>query len=129
MEISLWGNLIVGAWPPGVRIVRFARPNLDEWLTHAPDVENCALFQEMREIALDGLGEGQTLVLNVGLVEFVSIEFVKLLLLVRRVVGAYQCRLILCRPGTALLEKLRGYGLLGQFRITGMEMEALALLH
>jgi anti-anti-sigma regulatory factor len=117
----------MGALPPGVQVVRFARPNLDEWLKHAPDIESCALFEELREMVLDGLGEGQTLVLNLALVEFASVEFLKLLLLIRRVVGAYQGRLILCRPGTALVERLRNYGLLGQFQMTTTESEALAL--
>jgi anti-anti-sigma regulatory factor len=127
MEISLWGNLIVGAWPPGVQVVRFARPDLDEWLKHAPDIESCALFQELREMALDGLGQGQTLVLNLALVEFASVEFLKLLLLIQRVVGAYQARLILCRAGTALVERLRNFGLLGRFEMAATEREAVAL--
>jgi len=108
-----------------VLIVRFARPDLDEWLRPAPSLEDCELFHELCQMALDGLGQGQTLVLNLALVESVSQELLKLLLLIRRVVAVCQGRLVLCRPGASVLEGLRSRGLLPLFHVTTTETEAL----
>jgi anti-anti-sigma regulatory factor len=122
MELSLWGNLIVGASAPAV-VVRFARPDLEDYLRG--EVGRCELFQELQEAALGGLGAGESLVLNLGLVESFPRSFVSNLLKVRQDVQAYRGRLILCglRPG--FREMLAPPRMSPLFEITPTEAEAI----
>jgi anti-anti-sigma regulatory factor len=121
MEISLWGNLLVGTLPPAVRVVRFTAPHLDEFGEDESAVEHCELFHELRETVLAGLGKGDTVVLNFGLVESVGPMVERVLLRVREIIRAAHARLVLCRVSPVLLDKVRTLGL---FPIRNTEAEA-----
>jgi anti-anti-sigma regulatory factor len=125
VRVSLGGNLIVEAVARGVRVARFARPDLREYLYDDADMAQCPLFREVRDAALAGLGEGWTLVLNLGLVEPFPAALYRCLLLVRQTVLAHSARLVLC----GLSEEHRElFGLLEAsrvFSIVSTEAEAL----
>jgi anti-anti-sigma regulatory factor len=95
-------NLIVEKASNGVRVARFVRPDLRKFLT--PQGEPCALFQELRAAVLDALEEGQTLVLNLGLIEWFPSPFYGCLLKVREAVRARGARLVLCCLGPLVQE-------------------------
>jgi hypothetical protein len=95
MSINQNGHLIRTAVVRGVRIIRFTRPDLREHLDG--DVADCTLFREVYDRALAGLEEGQTLLLNFGLVEPFPTAFYSCLLKVREIVLSRKARLVLCR--------------------------------
>jgi anti-anti-sigma regulatory factor len=95
-------NLIVEKARRGVLVVRFVRPDLREFL--ARQGASCALFQELRAAVLGALEEGQTLVLNLGLIETFPSAFYSCLLNVREAVLARGARLVLCCLGQSVQE-------------------------
>ncbi len=122
MEISLWGNLLVGTLPPAVHVVRFTQPHLDEFGDDDSAVEYCELFHELQETVLAGLTRGDTVVLNFGLVESVGPMVVRVLLKVRDIVRACRAQLVLCRVSPVLLARAATLGL---FPIRATEAEAI----
>jgi anti-anti-sigma regulatory factor len=131
MEISLWGSLIVGtlvgnsrrnAVPTNIHIVRFTRPRLEEHEDDDAAPEECELFHELKDTVLAGLTEGDTVVLNFGLVESIGPVMVRVLFKVREMVRAYKARLVLCRVSPVLLQSSK---MLGLFPIARTELDAL----
>jgi hypothetical protein len=96
MRISTCGNLVVEAAARGVRVARFARPDLRPHLYDNADPARCPLFREVRDAALTDLAAGATLVLNLGLVGPFPAALYSCLLLVRRCLQARSARLMLC---------------------------------
>ena len=72
----------------GVWVVRFVRADLRDQLYDDADADACPLFQQLFERALAHLQEGQTVILNFGLVEQFPAAFYRCLLKVREVVAA-----------------------------------------
>jgi hypothetical protein len=103
--------------------VRFARPYLTNQLDE--DIEDCDLFHDPLKTVLATLGEGATLVLNLGLVESFSEPFICLPFKVREIVKAFKGRLVLCclSPGShRLLQAASGES---RFNITPTEERAI----
>jgi anti-anti-sigma regulatory factor len=94
VETTRSQNLIVEAPAPGIRVVRFLRPDLRAHLDESGD--GGALLRELCEGALDDLAPGEGVVLNLGLVECFPSTFLDLLLRVRQAVRARRGRLVLC---------------------------------
>ena len=90
-------NVFVERPRAGVRVVRFVRADLRDQLDDAADAEACPLYQELFARALADLREGQTVILNFGLVEPFPTAFYRCLLKVREVAAARNARLLLCR--------------------------------
>jgi hypothetical protein len=109
----------------GVCIVRFVRADLREHLDSTADAQACPLYQELFERVLAGLREGQTVILNFGLVEQFPTAFYRCLLKVREVVATRNARLLLCRLSLEheeLFQLLKGFQL---FRVTTTEGRAI----
>src|SRR5262245_56200704 len=118
-------NVFVERPREGVWVVRFIRADLRAQLDDAGDALACPLYQELFERALAEVGEGQTVILNFGLVEQFPTAFYRCLLKVRQVMAARSARLILCRLShehEELFRLFKGYQL---FRITTTESRAI----
>jgi hypothetical protein len=124
MEISMCGNLIVGNRAPGVLVVRIAQPDLRLALHGGRHAQHCELFQELYDTVLATLGEGETLVLNVGLVESFPPTFYGFLAWVRQVVCISKARLILCRLAPESQQALQTASFGPPFAIAPTEEEA-----
>jgi hypothetical protein len=107
----------------GVKVVRFARPDLRGQLDG--DVEDSVLFRQLQDAVLAGLETGDVLVLNFGLVELFPTAFYSCLLLVRREVLAARARLVLCRLSDEHREAFRLFQAERLFDIQGTELQAL----
>jgi anti-anti-sigma regulatory factor len=125
MEISMCGNLIVGTCAPGVQVVRIAQPDLGLSLDGEGHLERCELVQELYDAVLDTLGEGDTVVLNFGLVECFSPSFLAFVLWVRRMVKIHKGRLVLCGLEPGAHEVLQTAPFRRAFHITRTEAEAI----
>jgi anti-anti-sigma regulatory factor len=124
VRVSEGGNLIVETVARGVRVVRFARPDLWEYLYDDADIADCPLFGEFRDAALSDLGEGQTLVLNLGLVEPFPTALYRLLLVARQLVLARKARLVLCRASPEHQELFQLFQAYRLFSVVRTEAEA-----
>jgi anti-anti-sigma regulatory factor len=96
MRIGAGGNLLVEAAAYGVRVMRFARPDLRKYLDDDADAATSALFREIQDTALSNLAEGSTLVVNMGLIDPINAAFYRCLLLIRERVQARHGRMVLC---------------------------------
>ena len=123
----MFGNLLVGIWAPSVQVVRLAQTELSEQLDGAGDAGFCELFDELYESVLVTLGQGETLVLNLGLVEHLPPSFIGFLLRVRLVVRAFGGRLVLCRIAPEHRQVLRDLTVRPPFDIVATEEEAIRL--
>ncbi|SRR6266542_3140111 len=118
-------NLFVECPREGVWVVRFVRADLRAQLDDAANAEACPLYQELFERALADLREGQTVILNFGLVEPFPTAFYRCLLKVREVVAARHARLLLCRLSPEHEEIFRLFKAFDLFRVTTTEGRAL----
>ncbi len=122
MAICTHGHLIRETVAPGVHVVRFLRPDLREQL--GEDGDDCALTRDLRAAVWADLGAGDTLVLNLGLVEPVPTALYSWLLRVREAVLARRARLVLCRLSPEhreLFQLFNGYRV---FHVAGTEAQA-----
>jgi len=97
-------NLVVEKVSRDVFVARFVTPDLREFLDCQGG--SCELFREIRTAVLDALEKGQTLVLNLGLIEPFPSAFYSWLLKVREAVLARDARLLLCRLGPSIQEAI-----------------------
>jgi hypothetical protein len=96
MRVSAYGNLTVETVTLGVRVMRFARPDLREYVDSAADAATSLLFQEIQHAVLSDLPKGWTLVVNLGLIDPINAAFYRCLLYIRKCVQARHGRLVLC---------------------------------
>jgi hypothetical protein len=90
-------QLVVSEMPrPGVRVIRFARPDLLRQLDDAEDIAECSLYRAVHDAGLANLAPGEALVLNFGLVAWYPTAFHRLALKVAEAVRAHKARLLLC---------------------------------
>jgi anti-anti-sigma regulatory factor len=89
-------SLVCEAPSHGVRVVRFVRPDLRNQLYDQEAITECSLYRELDAAALAGLGAGDTLIVNFGLIEWFISAFYRLLLKVREVSQTKKARLVLC---------------------------------
>jgi anti-anti-sigma regulatory factor len=107
----------------GVKVVRFTSPDLRAHLDG--DTDDCELFRALRDGPLAALEEGQTLVLNFGLIEPFTTAFYSCLIKVREVVLARKARLVLCRLHPEHLEIFQIFQAERLFHIKRTEAQAL----
>jgi anti-anti-sigma regulatory factor len=96
MRVSAYRNLNVETAMRGVRVMRFARPDLRQYVDDDDDSATSPLFREIREAVLSDLPEGWTLVVNLGLIDPINAAFYRCLLHIRKCVQARRGRLVLC---------------------------------
>ena len=120
--ISRTNNLIQETVARGVRVVRFLCPDLRESLDS--DADGCPLLRELL-VVVNLLKEGDTLVVNLGLVEPFPTDFYSCLLRVRQAVLARKTRLVLCRLSADHLEIFRLFNADRLFHVTETERQAL----
>jgi anti-anti-sigma regulatory factor len=96
MRVSTSGNLIVETLALGVRVMRFTRPDVREYLDDAGDEATSPLFREVHRAVLSDLPNGWTLVINLGLIDSINAAFYRCLLHIRKCVQARRGRLVLC---------------------------------
>jgi anti-anti-sigma regulatory factor len=124
MRFSVSGNLMIETAAPGVRVLRFERPDVRDCLYDDADIVESPLFREIKDIALTDLPRGWTLILNLSLIKFINAAFYRCLLLTRQVVRARHARLVLCglsREHREIFELFQAFRL---FTIVGTEGEA-----
>jgi anti-anti-sigma regulatory factor len=124
MHVRAGGNLIVETAKRGVRVMRFARPDLRQYLDDAADSATSPLFQEIQDAVLADLPKGWTLVVNLALIDPINAAFYRCLLYMRKCVQARHGRLLLCGLTPwhqEIFELFRGPEL---FTIVGSEAEA-----
>jgi anti-anti-sigma regulatory factor len=124
MRTSSRGNLIVETLAPGIRAMRFARPDMRQHLDDEGDAATSPLFREIEHAALANLPADGTLVVNLGLVDLIGAAFYRCLLDIRRHLHARHGWLILCglRPRhQEVFELFRGPEV---FTIVSTEVEA-----
>jgi len=106
----------------GIRVARFLRPDLREQLDN--DGDGCPLLRELHGV-VDLLKEGETLVVNLGLVEPFPTDFYSCLLRVRQAVLARQARLVLCRLSPEHLEIFELFNARRLFPLMSTESQAI----
>jgi anti-anti-sigma regulatory factor len=124
MRVSAGGNLIVETARRGVRVMRFARPDLRQYLDDIAESATSSLFREIQDTVLTDLPNGWTLVVNLGLIDPINAAFYRCLLHTRKCVQARHCRMMLCGLSPwhqEVFELFRGPVL---FTIVGTEAEA-----
>jgi anti-anti-sigma regulatory factor len=97
MRLSVEGNLIIETVARGVRVLRFARPDLRASLDEEADIGHSPLSREFQDTVLPLLAEGHMLVVNLSLAERFPTALYRWLLFVRQAVLAHRGRLVLCR--------------------------------
>jgi len=125
MRMSKSENLMVETVAPGVRVIRFERPDVRDCLYEEVNSSESPLFREIKELVLTDLPRGWTLILNLNLVQLIGAAFYRCLLLTRQVVRARQARLVLCglsREHREVFELFQGFQL---FRIMRTEIDAI----
>jgi hypothetical protein len=115
-------NLVQETAAPRVRVVRFLRPDLREPLD--ADSDGCPLLREL-QLVVDLLTEGDTLVVNLGLVELFPTAFYSCLLRLRQAVLARKARLVLCRLSADHLEIFQLFKADRLFHVAATELLAL----
>ncbi len=115
-------HLTVG---PGVRVVRLADGDLIGGLYGEDSGRD--LFDDLHAAALAELKAGETLVMNLGLLERFNTDFYTMLLRVRRVILARGARLILCRLDGQVHQVIRLFRGDRLFHVAASEAEALRL--
>lgn len=88
--------LVCDAPHDAVRVARLVQPDMRDYLYDSGPIAGCTLFQELRSAALAHLAPGATLVLNLGLVDRFPSAFFRLLLQLKKEVGATGAGLLLC---------------------------------
>lgn len=105
----------------GVLVARFIRPDVREQLYDKESIAECALFRELHAAAVADLAPGQSLILNVGLIDRFPTAFYRFLLEVNREVASRKARLLLCcmTPNVKEAFELMGGGKVftGQVRV------------
>jgi anti-anti-sigma factor len=96
MNLAQGRHLAVVTPVPGVRVLRFACPDLRPQLDDDGTTDGCELYREIQRYVLSDLRPGELLVLNLGQVEFFTPAFLSVLLSVRLVVRQRLARLVLC---------------------------------
>jgi anti-anti-sigma regulatory factor len=119
-------HLVCESPAPGVRVVRFTHPDLREQLYAQGAVTESPLFQELQAAALTNLTEGETVILNFGLVDPFPTAFYNLLLEVRRAVQERKARLLLCCLTPNIRECFDIIGGSRVFEVRGSEVRALS---
>lgn len=118
-------HLFVEHIRPDVWVVRFARADLRDQLYDDADVDGTPLFEELTTRVLADLRPGQTVVLNLGLIEQFPTALYRCLLRVRALVAERHARLILCRLSPEheeIFELFQGHQL---FQVTTTESRAI----
>jgi hypothetical protein len=118
-------HMLVERARESVWVVRFVRADLRDQLYDEAEADACPLFQELFEQALAHLREGQTVILNFGLVEQLPTAFYRCLLKVREVVASRHARLLLCRLSPEHEEIFRLFKGFDLFGVTTTEGRAL----
>jgi anti-anti-sigma regulatory factor len=113
-------NVVCDTLSPGVRVVRFVRPDLRPQLYDQEAIAECSLYRELDAAALADLPEGEAVVINFGLIDWFPTAFYRLLLKVREAVQARNARLLLCclTPNVRECFDLMGGGRLFEIRAT-----------
>ena len=127
MIVSKHGKLLVENRGPGIRVVRFIHPDIRDQIYDVGKMEDCRLYSDLKASALSYIAEGETLVVNLALLEHFGTELYSILLKVREVLMARNGCVILCGANAETRELL---GLFKADRLFGMartEAEALEL--
>jgi anti-anti-sigma regulatory factor len=96
MRFSTHRNLIIENAAHGVRVLRFVRPELRQYLDDAGASANSPLFREVEHAVLTDLPPGWTLVVNLALVDAIGAALYRCLLHIRKCVHERGARLVLC---------------------------------
>jgi anti-anti-sigma regulatory factor len=120
MNIQSVRNVVCDTPSPGVRVVRFARPDLRPQLYDQEAIADCSLYRELDAAALANLAAGEAAVINFGLIDWFPTAFYRLLLKVREAVQARNAQLLLCcfTPNVRECFDLMGGGKLFEIRAT-----------
>ena len=118
-------SLLVAVAAPRVRVVRFTEPDILDQVDWDGSAEGCGLMRELLDSALGDLQSGETLVLNLGLVERFTSNVYRFLLGVRREVARREGRLLLCCLSPAYEQVCKILQADRLFRFTSTEAEAL----
>src|SRR5438874_13830865 len=117
-------HLIVDSPAAGVYVGRFTRPDLRAQLCDDTDIEESELYRQLEGHILSRLAAGETVVLNLGLVEPFPTKFYRCLLKVREVVNQRRARLVLCRLSAEQREIFELFEAARLFQITPTEAQA-----
>lgn len=123
MELSKSQNLLVDNSTAGVRVVRLTRPDLRVQIDGA-GIEDCELYQDLAETVLNQLADGESVVLNFGLVYWFPTAFYQVLLQFREAVNKRKGRLFLCGFSPEIQESIRLFKGDKVFKITHTEEQA-----
>jgi anti-anti-sigma regulatory factor len=120
MDIQSERSVVCDTPSPGVRVVRFVRPDLRPQLYDQEAIADCSLYREFDATALADLAAGETVVINLGLIDWFPTAFYRLLLKVREAVQGRNVRLLLCcfTPNVRECFDLMGGGKLFDIRAT-----------
>jgi anti-anti-sigma regulatory factor len=117
-------NIVIERPRDGVWVVRFARPDLFDQLYADADADVSPLYQELWRRVLARVQEGESVVLNFGLVEPFSTAFYRCLLKVREVLASRGARLVLCQLSAEHEEVFQLFKGFGIFRVVPTESRA-----
>ena len=119
-------NIVCDTPSPGVRVVRFVRPDLRAHLYDQEAIADCSLYHEVEAAALAKLSPGETVIINCGLLDWSPTVFYRFFLKVRETVQASNARLLLCCFTANVQELFDLFGGGKIFEIRATEANALA---
>jgi anti-anti-sigma regulatory factor len=99
---------------PGVRVIRFIRPEYRNEIYDYEPVSDSSLYRELHDSALADLSADEKVVINLGLIEWFPSRFYSLLLAVRETTQGRNAHLVLCCLTPTVRE---GFDLLSGWRI------------
>ena len=124
MSISLSDSMVLETSQDGIHVARFIQPDLRRQLD-ALNIEDCALYHELRTRLLTPLPESATVIFNFGLVERFPTAFYQLLVKARAAILAKQGRVILCGISPEIQDGLNILQAQRLFEIVHKEEQAL----
>jgi len=124
MTISLGDSTLLETIPPNVLVVRFVRPDLRRELD-CLNIEDCALYHEIKARVLNPLPIETTVIFNFGLVERFPTAFYQTMVKARAEILAKGGRIVLCGFAPEILDGLEILQAHRLFEIVPKEEQAL----
>lgn len=114
MNSSNLSQLLIKRIDDETKVVRIVEPDLRRIFDHVVEVVDCDLYKQLDKEILEPMQMGETVILNLGLVEYVTSRVYTLFLMLRSEIIQRGGRLILCNLNDRIEELL---GILGGDRL------------
>jgi anti-anti-sigma regulatory factor len=109
---------------PGVRVLRFERPDMRDYLYDDAEIAHSALYREILDVVLCDLPSGWTLIVDLNQIKPINTTFYRCLLQIRRFVRDRGSRLVLCNLSREHREVFELFQAFRSFTVVRTESDA-----